>query len=185
MPGQRTFPGGTAHSKPTGVGQDENSSQCVSQSSSGHLSEPRRKVGPRSRSTSASRLPGKPDEMNGTSRYLKPQRTSPSYPSEPRESQIQSRDVQNAPRRVRSPRPAARSYDPETEELPRHPYVFKALEEYIISCFEGCDCLNRSFTTGQHIPRAASESSPSKPKPDPSSALRRFSLRLNPMPKLY
>ncbi|GES61500.1 ubiquitin-protein ligase [Aspergillus terreus] len=170
MPGPRAFPSGNAPSKPTGVGQDENSSQSLSQSSSGHLSEPRPKVDPRNRSTSASSRPGKQDGMNGMSHYLKPQGTSSSYPSESRESQMQSRDVQNAPRRDRSPRPAARSYDPETKELPRHPYVFKALEEYIISSFKGCDCLNRSFTTGQHIPRAASESSPSKPKPDPSSA---------------
>ncbi|BAE58012.1 unnamed protein product [Aspergillus oryzae RIB40] len=48
------------------------------------------------------------------------------------------------------PRKAGRSCDQAARDKPSRPYIFRAVEEYIITSFKGCDCLNSSFTTVQH-----------------------------------
>ncbi|OJJ86528.1 HECT-type E3 ubiquitin-protein ligase [Aspergillus glaucus CBS 516.65] len=51
------------------------------------------------------------------------------------------------------------------------PSIFKPLEDYIITSFKGCDCLNASFITLPPQPpsRPAGESGPAKPVPESST----------------
>lgn len=55
--------------------------------------------------------------------------------------------------------------NPEAREHASRPSIFRPLEEYIISSFKGCDCLNNSFST---VPSSAAGASPPKVKPDPT-----------------
>lgn len=165
------------------VAQDENLSQSPTQSS-GYLSEPRPLVDPRGRSSSTSSKPVKTEGVSGVPNYSKPNLT-PSYAhGERKGSEMRSRDAQNAPRRDRSPRNAARSNGPEARGPTSRPYIFRSLEEYIITSFKGCDCLNSSFTTAQPAPRNAGNSSPPKQKAEPSSAQAPSQVTFEPDPKL-
>jgi E3 ubiquitin-protein ligase HECTD2 len=47
--------------------------------------------------------------------------------------------------------------------------IFRPLEDYIISCFRGCECLNNSFSTARSSPRTAREGNMPRPKTDQSS----------------
>ncbi|GMG25664.1 unnamed protein product [Aspergillus oryzae] len=147
-------------------GQDENSSRFPGKPS-GYLTEPR-PIDPRGRSASASSRSGRPDMTNGTANYLKPNAAPFSLQTEGRDSHMRNRDVQNTPKRDRSPREAGRSCDQAARDKPSRPYIFRAVEEYIITSFKGCDCLNSSFTTVQHALPSTSECSPPKQKPDNS-----------------
>ncbi|QMW28291.1 hypothetical protein G4B84_003580 [Aspergillus flavus NRRL3357] len=147
-------------------GQDENSSRFPGKPS-GYLTEPR-PIDPRGRSASASSRSGRPDVTNGTANYLKPNAAPFSLQTEGRDSHMRNRDVQNTPKRDRSPREAGRSCDQAARDKPSRPYIFRAVEEYIITSFKGCDCLNSSFTTVQHALPSTSECSPPKQKPDNS-----------------
>ncbi|GMG10514.1 unnamed protein product [Aspergillus oryzae] len=147
-------------------GQDENSSRFPGKPS-GYLTEPR-PIDPRGRSASASSRSGRPDVTNGTANYLKPNAAPFSLQTEGRDSHMRNRDVQNTPKRDRSPREAGRSCDQAARDKPSRPYIFRAVEEYIITSFKGCDCLNSSFTTVQHALPSTSECSPPNQKPDNS-----------------
>lgn len=46
------------------------------------------------------------------------------------------------------------------------PTLFRPVEDYIISSFKACDCLNVSFSTAQQPPQSGRDASPSKPMPD-------------------
>ncbi|OJJ75094.1 hypothetical protein ASPBRDRAFT_53051 [Aspergillus brasiliensis CBS 101740] len=165
------------------VGQDENLSQSPTQSS-GYLSEPRPLADPRGRSSSTSGRHVKTEGVSGVPNYSKPNLT-PSYaPGERKGSEMRSRDAQNTPRRDRSPRNAARSNGPEGRGPTSRPYIFRSLEEYIITSFKGCDCLNSSFTTAQPAPRNVDNSSPPKQKAEPSSAQAPSQVTFEPDPKL-
>ncbi|PKY04369.1 ubiquitin-protein ligase [Aspergillus campestris IBT 28561] len=168
-PGPRPGPPPPRTDKHLALGQDENLSRSPNQSS--YLSEPRRPADPRSRSASASSRPGKPDGMGGAANYMKPLPPPPIQHGEGRDSQMRSRDAQNAPKSERPLRGPSRppESDPADRQTSR-PYIFRALEVYIISHFKGSDYLNASFTTGQHVPRAASESAPPRPKGESGSA---------------
>lgn len=80
-------------------------------------------------------------------------------------------DIPTTPERDRSPR--GRGQSPNVTESKSQsdsrPSIFRPLEDYIISSFRGCDCLNNSFVTPRPRPRAASESNPSRTNLDPSS----------------
>ncbi|KAE8144813.1 hypothetical protein BDV25DRAFT_85090 [Aspergillus avenaceus] len=149
------------------IPQDENLSQSPGKPS-GFLSEPRT-VDPRARSASTSSRHGRPDGSNGTSNYLKPTTAPFPLPTEGRDSQMRSRDAQNVPRRDRSPRDAGRPCDPVVRDRPGRPYIFRALEEYIINSLKGCDCLNQSFSTTQRPTPPASEPGLPKHQPDTSA----------------
>ncbi|KAE8323014.1 hypothetical protein BDV39DRAFT_182956 [Aspergillus sergii] len=148
-------------------GQDENSSRFPGKPS-GYLTESR-PIDPRGRSASASSRSGRPDVTNGTANYLKPNAAPFLLQTEGRDSHMRNRDVQNTPKRDRSPREAGRSCDYAARDKPSRPYIFRAVEEYIITSFKGCDCLNSSFTTVQHALPSTSECSPPKQKPDNSA----------------
>ncbi|PYH96348.1 hypothetical protein BO71DRAFT_178177 [Aspergillus ellipticus CBS 707.79] len=170
-------------SKRLDVAQDENLSHSPSHSS-GYLSEPRQPVDPRGRSSSTSNQLGKPEGMGGIPNYSKPS-LAPSYAhGEGKGSQMRSRDAQNAPRRDRSPRNAVRPNGPEAKNPTSRSYIFRALEEYIITSFKGSDCLNSSFTTVQHAAQPAENSSPPKQKAEPSSAQASSQVVFEPDPKL-
>ncbi|GLB03812.1 putative E3 ubiquitin-protein ligase [Aspergillus tubingensis] len=165
------------------VAQDENLSQSPTQSS-GYLSEPRPLVDPRGRSSSTSSKTGKTEGVSGVPNYSKPNLTPFFAHGERKGSEMRTRDAQNAPRRDRSPRNAARSNGPEARGPTSRPYIFRSLEEYIITSFKGCDCLNSSFTTAQPAPRNAVNSSPPKQKAEPSSAQAPSEVTFEPDPKL-
>lgn len=61
-------------------------------------------------------------------------------------------------------------FDAEPKEQTR-PWIFKQIEEYIVSSFKGGNCLNHSFTSHSSghpgPPRGKSEQSPSPPPPPP------------------
>lgn len=76
-------------------------------------------------------------------------------------------DHRNAPRHV-APREHGRPHDSGRKE--RHPYIFRELEDYIISGFRGCDILNASFNSGHQAPRPAPENT--RPEPDPGQSPR-------------
>ncbi|KAE8352935.1 HECT-domain-containing protein [Aspergillus coremiiformis] len=146
-------------------GQDENLSKSLGKSS-GYLTEARQ-VDPRGRSASASSRPGKPDGMNGTVDYLKPN-VSPFSQTGERDQYMRNQDAPNTPKRDRSPREVGRPCDNGARDRPSRSYIFRAVEEHIIMSFKGCECLNTSFSTTQHAPPTASENSPPKQKPDNS-----------------
>ncbi|PWY95581.1 HECT-domain-containing protein [Aspergillus sclerotioniger CBS 115572] len=165
------------------IAQDENLSQSPNQSS-GYLSEPRQPVDPRGGSSSTSSKPMKLDTMGGIPNYSKPNLT-PSYAhGERKGSQMRSRDAQNTPRRDRSPRNAAPLNSSDAKIPTRRTYIFRSLEEYIITSFKGCDCLNSSFTTVQPTLQTADHSSPPKQKAEPSSAQAPSQVAFEPDPKL-
>ncbi|KAL2007818.1 hypothetical protein VTN00DRAFT_7800 [Thermoascus crustaceus] len=79
-----------------------------------------------------------------------------------RRRNLSSSDIPTTPERDRSSR--GRGYSPNVAESKSqsesHPSIFRPLEEYIISSFKGCDCLNNSFVAARYRPRAVSESTP-------------------------
>lgn len=164
-PGPRASLATTQIDKQTS-GQDEDLSESLGKSP-GYLTEPRQ-MDPRGRSASASSRSGKLDGMNGTANYLKPSPTPFSLQTEGRGSHMRIRDAQNRPKRDRSPREVGRPCDYAVKDRPSRPYIFRALEEYIITSFKGCECLNSSFSTTQPAPPPASENSPPKQKADNS-----------------
>ncbi len=76
-------------------------------------------------------------------------------------------DPRNAPRHV-APREHGRPHDSGRKE--KHPYIFRELEDYIISGFRGCDILNASFSSAHHAPRPAPENT--RPEPEPGQSPR-------------
>ncbi|KAL2802701.1 hypothetical protein BJX63DRAFT_101231 [Aspergillus granulosus] len=54
------------------------------------------------------------------------------------------RDFRNTPRNIK---PRDQSWPRESAKKERYPYIFRELEDYIISGFKGCDTLNASFKT--------------------------------------
>lgn len=65
----------------------------------------------------------------------------------------------------------SRAHVPEVKDHAGRPSIFKPLEDYIITSFKGCDCLNTSFITlpPQQPPpasRPTAEGSPVKPAPE-------------------
>lgn len=61
--------------------------------------------------------------------------------------------------------------NPESDGQNNRPTLFRPLEEYIISSFKGCDCLNNSFTTvaaGQVAEPAPNANSNAKPQNPPA-----------------
>ncbi|KAI9931736.1 putative E3 ubiquitin-protein ligase [Aspergillus wentii] len=124
---------------------------------SGYLSDPRPPMDPRSRSSSAS-TPRKPEVMSGSPNKPLPYLTP--VPHGEGQMRIRSNSAHNAPNGDRLPREATRQPDPGAKDKLGRPPIFKALEEYIISSFRGCDCLNNSFTTAQFSPPASENSPP-------------------------
>ncbi|KKK12481.1 hypothetical protein AOCH_001911 [Aspergillus ochraceoroseus] len=166
------------------AGQDENSLKGSGRSP-GYLSAPQRPRDPRSRSASASeRLPqlDRGHDHSGDSPYLKPSFAPIPPPKEARDSQMKPREAQNTPRSVQS-RDPGRSPEYDNKEGVKQPYVFQALEEYIISAFKGCEVLNVSFTTPLP-PRATAttttETSPSKRSLEQSSSQFHSNIELDP-----
>lgn len=99
---------------------------------------------------------------------------TPSMDTQRKDPRARSRSSSDTPpvRRIdRSPQGRDRS--PHGAEHKGHPEsrpsIFRPLEEYIISSFTGCDCLNMSFLTLRPSHRTASESNPVKTNPEPSS----------------
>ncbi|KAL1881667.1 putative E3 ubiquitin-protein ligase [Paecilomyces lecythidis] len=62
-----------------------------------------------------------------------------------------SSDIPAVPGRNRSPRGAGHSANEASPRGPsdNRPLIFRPLEDYIISCFRGCECLNNSFSTAR------------------------------------
>ncbi|KAL4928560.1 uncharacterized protein BDV17DRAFT_92925 [Aspergillus undulatus] len=72
-------------------------------------------------------------------------------------------DARSAPRHVK-PRSRERSRPHDSERKEKCPYLFRELEDYIISGFRGCDALNTSFKLAHHISRNGPENN--RPEPD-------------------
>ncbi|RDW70612.1 HECT-type E3 ubiquitin-protein ligase [Aspergillus mulundensis] len=60
------------------------------------------------------------------------------------------KDTLSAPKSVE---PRAKSRPRDTAKKDRSPYIFRELEDYLISGLKGCDTLNVSFNSSQHVPR--------------------------------
>ncbi|PLB46704.1 hypothetical protein P170DRAFT_477579 [Aspergillus steynii IBT 23096] len=159
-PGPRAIPIKSPPDRPF-VGQDGLLSLSPKQTS-GYLSDPRG-VDPRGRSSSASGRPRNMDGTNGSTNPVKPSGQSGPLHAESRDTQTRPRDIPRGDRPAREP---GRPFPPESKDSMSRPYIFRALEEYIISSFKGCDCLNNSFTTSQQPLQTTNDNSPSKKKPE-------------------
>ncbi|KAL2868844.1 HECT-type E3 ubiquitin-protein ligase [Aspergillus lucknowensis] len=105
-----------------------------------HLALPQRPRMHHVRSASSSDTRGKDDsggKYNGNLSYPK----TPFAPIPPPKDEP---DFRSATRKIR-PMPQGRPGDSKKRE--KRPYIFRELEDYIISGFEGCDSLNVSFKT--------------------------------------
>ncbi|KAJ9221117.1 hypothetical protein DTO169C6_6503 [Paecilomyces variotii] len=91
-----------------------------------------------------------------------------------------SSDIPAVPGRDRSPRGAGHSANETSPRGPsdNRPLIFRPLEDYIISCFRGCECLSNSFYTARSYSqtthealaqRVKTEQNPTpNPLPDPA-----------------
>ncbi|RAL17600.1 HECT-type E3 ubiquitin-protein ligase [Aspergillus homomorphus CBS 101889] len=165
--GPRANPTGSQAEKFPDTEQDENLAHSPRQTGE-YLCDPRAPVASRGRGYSASNKPGKPD---GPPNYSKPNLNPYSALGEGKSAPMKGRDAQTLPRRDRSPRDIGPGNLLDAKELPRRPYIFRLLEDYIINSFKGCDCLNSSFTTVQHAPRTTENSSLPKQKEDKSTSV--------------
>lgn len=157
-PGTRPLPIGNPNGRQLRPGSP--SSQSPSQP--GYLSDPRFAVDPQNR------IPSGPSSAQKSSNGT---HNASSYPTSylspfGRHGDLHARarsnsDVQNG---LKADRP--RQYDPEAKDRSSRPTIFRPLEDYIITSFRGCDCLNASFTTSQPS-RQPRETSPAKPTPEP------------------
>ncbi|KAL4907299.1 hypothetical protein BDW74DRAFT_122907 [Aspergillus multicolor] len=75
---------------------------------------------------------------------------SSSYPRTPFVPVPPPKDTLSAPKPVE---PRARSRTRDAAKKDKSPYVFRELEDYLISGLKGCDTLNVSFNSSQHVPR--------------------------------
>lgn len=105
------------------------------------------------------------DGTNGNTNPVKPSGPPATLHAEGREPQTRARDIPGIPKGDRPVREPGRPLPPEKDSMSR-PYVFRALEEYIISSFKGCDCLNNSFTTSHQPLQTTHDNSTPKKKPD-------------------
>ncbi|KAL4777012.1 hypothetical protein BDW60DRAFT_54352 [Aspergillus nidulans var. acristatus] len=120
----------------------------TSSKASEHLNVPQRPTALRSRSVSSAGTREKADggdTVLGNSSYSK----TPYPPVPP------PKDTRNAPNSVKS-RERSRLRESGKE---KHPYIFRELEDYIISGLKGCDTLNVSFNSAHYAPRATPENS--------------------------
>ncbi|KAL4918265.1 hypothetical protein BDW62DRAFT_66213 [Aspergillus aurantiobrunneus] len=108
-----------------------------------HLSVPRHPKPPRGRSASSSDTPQQTDGFDRTI-------GSSSYPRTPFAPIPPHKDVPRGAPRCVNPREHSRSRDTGRKE--KSPYIFRELEDYIISGFRGCDTLNASFKSTPHAP---------------------------------
>ncbi|KAL6234119.1 hypothetical protein BDW75DRAFT_213277, partial [Aspergillus navahoensis] len=111
------------------------------------LSAPQRPSAPRGRSVSSSdtrEKAGGGGTVSGSS----------SYPKTPYPPVPPPKDTRNAPNFAKS-RERSRAHD--TGKKEKHPYIFRELEDYIISGLKGCDTLNVSFNSAHHVSRAMPE----------------------------
>lgn len=118
------------------MGQNENSPT----KSPDHLSLPQRPRMRHGRSASSSDPRGKDDSGD---KYT----GNPSYPRTPFAPippPKDATDLRNAPRSIR---PIEQSRPRDSEKKEKRHYIFRELEDYIISGFKGCDTLNVSFKT--------------------------------------
>lgn len=115
---------------------------------------------PQSRTPSGPNSPTKP--KTGASSY--PTTYQPLLPPSqgPPPRGRSNSDMQESPKTDRT-----RSFVAGPKEPASRPTLFRPVEDYIISSFKGCDCLNVSFSTSQQPPSSARDASPTKPMPDP------------------
>ncbi|KAL4869137.1 hypothetical protein BDV12DRAFT_86884 [Aspergillus spectabilis] len=135
-----------------GFGQEFSPNSTISPA---NLPVPQHQRASRGRSASSSATAGKVDGGN------RPFQSSsyPKAPFAPTPPPKDVTDIRNTPRYAQ-PRQDSRPRNSERKE--KHPYVFRELEDYIISGFKGCDTLNVSFKTAQHIPRHTENSRPER-----------------------
>ncbi|BDD54654.1 hypothetical protein MAP00_000255 [Monascus purpureus] len=160
-----TLSEGAREGRPRDINQDHLSQPRAH--ASRHLS-PNSAVRPRNRTPSAGRPAGGSD-----GEHRNPFLTPSGYAEE---KNIQTRnrshsDVLSSLKDDQLPGEIGRpSRDREDMEHYSHPLIFNELEEYLMSSFKGCDCLNNSFTTVPPPVRRASEERPPKMKREPSPA---------------
>lgn len=88
-----------------------------------------------------------------------------------------SSDIPAVPGRNRSPRGAGHLTNEASPRGPsdNRPLIFRPLEDYIISCFRGCECLNNSFSTARSSSQTTHEVPAQRVKteqnPTPNSVL--------------
>ncbi|KAL2840256.1 hypothetical protein BJX68DRAFT_189208 [Aspergillus pseudodeflectus] len=130
------------------AGQNENRVESTTRSPE-RLPVPPRPRMARGRSASSSDPHGKDDAGNGHIGCSSYPRTTFAPPPPPPKDGI---DFRNTPG---NPKPRELSRPRESGKKERHPYVFRELEDYIISGFKGCDTLNASFKTAHALHRDA------------------------------
>ncbi|KAL2821372.1 hypothetical protein BDW59DRAFT_110562 [Aspergillus cavernicola] len=130
------------------VGQDENLGHMTN--SPGYLPVPQ---SPRIRGRSVSSADA-PEKNDGGDKNF----GSSSYPRSPFTPIPPPKDVSDTRNPTRNFNPQGLSRPRDNERKERHPYVFRELEDYIISGFKNCDTLNASFKTTQPFPRNSPDS---------------------------
>ncbi|KAL4806871.1 hypothetical protein BDV18DRAFT_138365 [Aspergillus unguis] len=113
-----------------------------------HLPVPQRPSPPRGRSASSSDTREK--AFGGNKGY-----ESSSYPRTPFAPIPPPKDTPDA-RNAPGHKPRERSQPRDNGKKEKYPYIFRELEDYIISGFRGCDILNVSFNS-HHAPRHVPE----------------------------
>lgn len=124
-----------------------------------HLPIPHRPVAPRGRSLSSSDTREKPlggSKFPGDSGASR----APLAPIPPPKD---APDLRTAPRHANRERSRPR----ESGKKEKYPYIFRELEDYIISSFRGCDTLNSSFNS-HHVSRKIPESIRPEREPEQS-----------------
>ncbi|KAA8648512.1 HECT-type E3 ubiquitin-protein ligase [Aspergillus tanneri] len=164
-PEPRTIPTESRTDKHFGDGQDTSRSRSPGQSL-GCLSEPREGVDPCNRSRSASSRARGMDGTNGKPNNSKPNVAPAPLHAEERDFQSRSQVTRPLPKSDRPVLEAGRPCPLDSKEQMKRPYIFRAVEEYIISSFKACECLNTSFATTQPPLQTTSDNSPSKQKTD-------------------
>ena len=159
-PETRPLPIGSPKRRQAGGTQDGKLAHSPNRAN-GYLSD-RSSGDPQSRSPSGSSSPVKPKV--GASSYptahLSP---FPPQNNTPPRSRSNS-DMQGAPK----PDNLSRAPEPEPKDHASwRPTLFRPVEDYIVSSFKGCDCLNVSFSTSQQPPRPGHEVNLSKLMPTP------------------
>lgn len=139
-----------------------------SNSGGGHLPGPR---DPRSRSTSASSEKGRIYDTKTKPSFLIPPAGKPKekpLPELPIRNRANSNsDIQSHPRTQRRPSDTPRPHDhTENPDTGHQAFVFKRLENYLITAFKGSSVLNKSFPTYQPSIRSASSGNPPRMKVD-------------------
>ncbi|KAL4942434.1 hypothetical protein BDV06DRAFT_163874 [Aspergillus oleicola] len=125
-----------------------------------HLPVPQHPRPPRGRSVSSSDTRPKPESDTRAFGSSYPRTNFAPPPVPPKDKPMDNR---NAPRPVK-PRSRERSHPREGEKKEKYPYIFRELEDYIISGFRGCETLNTSFKTAHHVPQQAPENN--RPEPE-------------------